>query len=166
MKIIIIKKNILRVILLILLIGTFSIIFGFSSQNAEESGGLSSKITRIILSKINNGEILKQEHIVKRMEKIVRKIAHFSIYTIVGILIMAFVSTYSIKELDRIAISLISGIIYAYSDEIHQIFVAGRSGQITDIILDSMGVLFGNLLMLVLLKIYRKVSTKLHKQID
>ena len=39
--------------------------------------------------------------------------------------------------------SLAIGVIYAVSDEIHQYFVPGRSMQISDIVIDSFGVLSG-----------------------
>ena len=39
------KLNIIRGIIIILLIGTFYVIFGFSSQNGSESSGISKKIT-------------------------------------------------------------------------------------------------------------------------
>ena len=40
-----------------------------------------------------------------------------------------------------------AGTFYAGTDEFHQLFVPGRSGQITDVILDSCGVLTGVLVM-------------------
>lgn len=137
------KINFLRIILLILLLGTFYIIFGFSSQNGEKSGELSSNITKFILEKMNYDDIQNQEEIFKKTEIVIRKIAHFSIYTLVGLLLMSFVSTYKLKQNIRIIISLCIGILYATSDEIHQLFIPGRSGQITDVMIDTMGVLLG-----------------------
>ncbi len=80
------KKNIVRVFLIILLFATFSIIFGFSSQDNEQSGGLSQGITKTITNQIKSiQEKSEQEKskIVDRIESIIRKIAHFSIYTVV-----------------------------------------------------------------------------------
>ncbi len=80
------KKNILRVFLIILLFATFSIIFGFSSQNKEQSGGLSQSITEVITNQIKFIQDKSEQDklkIVDRIESIIRKIAHFSIYTIV-----------------------------------------------------------------------------------
>ncbi len=150
------KLNFLRSILLIILLGTFLIIFGFSSQDAEESGGLSSNIAKLLLKQVYHDDIEDKEEILERTEKVIRKIAHFSIYTLVGFLLMSFVSTYQLKENKRIIISLSVGVLYAASDEIHQLFIPGRSGQITDVILDSMGVLLGILVVLTVLEIYQK----------
>ena len=126
------KINLLRIVLLILLFGTFYIIFGFSSQDGEESGGISSRVTEFILEKSNtykNIEENRQDEIFERTEKIIRKIAHLSIYALVGSLLMGLVSTFKLKEKTRILISLILGVLYAASDEIHQLFSPGRSAQ-------------------------------------
>lgn len=152
------KKNFLRAILLILLLGTLFLIFGFSSQDAEESGGLSSSIAKFILKQVNHDEIEDRQAILERTESVIRKIAHFSIYTLVGLLLMSFVSTYNLKENKRIMISLGIGALYATSDEIHQLFVPGRSGQVSDVILDSMGVLLGILIVLTALELYKKIK--------
>jgi len=81
-----IRINILRIILVILLIGTFSIIFGFSSQDSKESSSLSRKVTEILTSKIdkiNQKPEQEREQILYKIEHVIRKIAHFSIYTVV-----------------------------------------------------------------------------------
>lgn len=153
------KKNILRIILILLLLGTFYIIFGFSSQDGEKSGSLSRRITEKIatlIPQIQKENEIEKENIMNTMESIIRKMAHFSIYTVVGLLLMALVSTYNIKEKNRLIISLTTGIIYATSDEIHQSFVPGRSPMITDIVIDTMGVILGILLIILGKKIIKK----------
>lgn len=96
------KIKIIRVILIALLLCTFGIIFGFSSQNSTKSSGISRKITIKITSNIksiqekNETEKAQIHH---NVEHIIRKIAHFSIYTVVGLLLMLLCKTYNIKEL-------------------------------------------------------------------
>ena len=161
------KKNIERIILLILLLGTMTIIFGFSSQDGKESGNISKKITEQIVERIPQIQEKEQEEkeiIINRIEKVIRKIAHFFFYFVVGILVMAFISTYQIKEKNRIIISTIIGIIYACSDEIHQSLVPGRSPMITDVMIDAMGVVLGILLVMlgkVIIKNFQKKSTEM-----
>jgi len=153
------KKNILRIILILLLFGTFYLIFNFSSQNSEESGGKSRQITEVVTKNVKDIQDLSKSEKIKvlyRIESIIRKIAHFSIYSFVGILVMAFLSTYNISENKRIIFSLLIGVLYASTDEFHQRFVPGRSGELTDIFLDSLGVLFGCLIILLILKIIDK----------
>lgn len=153
------KKNILRIILILLLLGTFYIIFGFSSQDGEKSGSISRRITEKIatfIPQIQKENEIEKENIMNTMERIIRKMAHFSIYTVVGLLLMSLVSTYNIKEKNRLIITLTTGIIYASSDEIHQSFVPGRSPMITDIVIDTMGVILGILLIILGKKIIKK----------
>lgn len=153
------KKNILRIILILLLLGTFYIIFGFSSQDGEKSGSISRRITEKIatlIPQIQKENEIEKENIMNTMERIIRKMAHFSIYTVVGLLLMSLVSTYNIKEKNRLIITLTTGIIYASSDEIHQSFVPGRSPMITDVVIDTMGVILGILLIILGKKIIKK----------
>ena len=161
------QKNVLRGILIVLLLCTFYIIFGFSSQNGEESGGISKRITNFILeksSKYNNLEQTKKEEVSKRTERIIRKIAHFSIYTLVGFLLMALFSTYeNIKRKYQIYISAIIGILYAISDEIHQSFTPGRGPKITDVFIDSLGVFFGMAVILLIVEIINRKNKICHK---
>ena len=161
------QKNVLRGILIVLLLCTFYIIFGFSSQDGEKSGGISKKITEFILeksSKYNSLEQTKKEEVSKRTERIIRKIAHFSIYTLVGFLLMALFSTYeNIKRKYQIYISAIMGILYAIFDEIHQSFTPGRGPKITDVFIDSLGVFFGMAVILLIIEILNRKNKKCHK---
>ena len=152
-----INTNIKRAILIILLILTFFQIFRFSNQNGEKSSGISRKITTAVtknVKKIQELDKNKQEEVLGKIEKVIRKLAHFSIYMVVGILMMLLMNTYKIKQFDRIAISLITGIVYASSDEIHQFFIPGRSAMITDVMIDTLGVAVGIVLI--------KIITKMH----
>ena len=147
------KKIILRTILLILIILTCLIIFEFSGQNANDSKKVSGKITEKIVSIFYNVKLDKN-----RVESIVRKIAHYFIYTLLGFEIMLFISTFKIKEFDRISFSLIGGMIYAMLDEIHQAFIPGRGALITDVMLDSLGVMTGIFICLLIIKLYKSLK--------
>ena len=77
------KKQIiiLRIILIILLVIVFINIFGFSSQDSEESGNLSRTITVSITKNIKEIQELKSDEkneIFDTIEKVIRKLAHFS----------------------------------------------------------------------------------------
>lgn len=155
------KINILRTILIIMLLGIFWTIFGFSNQNGEESGGLSRKITIIITKNIESIQNMKEEekeNKMKQIEHFVRKLAHFSLYTIVGFLTMSLISTYNLKKSKKIAISQIIGSTYAITDEIHQSFIPGRAASIKDVGIDSLGVIFGVLIVVILAKIVKKLK--------
>ena len=160
------KINILRSILIILLLCTFFIIFGFSSQNGEQSGGISRKITEVILEKSNRYNNLKKEEkepILHRTESIIRKMAHFSIYAVIGILLMGLLCTYKIKNKWKIVITIGIGMLYAISDEFHQSFSPGRTPKITDVYIDTLGVFLGVLLILLIVKIHDKY---IHRKLE
>lgn len=160
------KINILRAVLIVMLLGTFYIIFGFSSQNAEESSSVSRQITENVtkdIKKIQAMEKSKKEQVLSEIEHIIRKIAHFSLYTVVGILIMSLMSTYNIKQKTRYKASLSTGIIYAISDEIHQSFTPGRSPMVGDVFIDTCGVIFGIIIVKTCMGIITKVKNKKEK---
>lgn len=166
------KLNIIRTILITLLLCTFYLIFGFSSQNSTQSSGISRKITNIItanIKSIQEKDDKAKEEILYKIEHIIRKIAHFSIYTVVGLLLMLLCKTYKIREFDRVSISLIIGIIYASSDEIHQAFVPGRGPMLTNVLIDTSGVVTGIILVIGIFKMYKiitnnpKIMTKMTK---
>ena len=150
------KLYFIRLVLVILLLETFYIIFGFSNQNGDESKGVSRKVSEKIIQitdKNNNKDdkVLK----VKKIEPIIRKLAHFSLYTIVGILLMSLVSTYNLSKKNKFIICMCLGCLYACSDEIHQTFVKGRSGQVLDVLIDTLGVFIGALIINYCFNLYR-----------
>lgn len=146
------KKNILRIIFLILIILNSLIIFGFSSQHGEESGNLS----KMVITKIADILKVKEEnrtYFLSLGEKVIRKLAHFSIYTLLGIWSFAFIYTFKMKMQYQVTITTIWGFLYASTDEFHQMFSNGRTASINDVIIDTLGVIFGLLIVLLILKI-------------
>lgn len=141
------KKEITRLIFFILTISTFVTIFIFSNQNGEESGETSRGFTKMIIDVLPITKNLEEERKVELIEKTqtcIRKLAHFSIYTVAGINLMGFINTYErLNQKNKIALVLLIGIAYAISDEFHQMFTGGRTPAIGDVFIDSMGILFG-----------------------
>lgn len=159
-KVFINKINILRIILIILLFFTFTRIFCFSNQNGTQSSGVSKKVTEMItknIKKVQNMQQNEKENFILQTEKIIRKLAHFSIYTILGLLMMSLMSTYDLKQNKRICISFGVGVLYAISDEIHQYFVPGRAARIIDVLIDSAGICVGVSIVVVILKIVKRI---------
>lgn len=136
---------------LILLILLMIVIFCFSSQTAVESTVTSSRTCRLIAEKIfsnfNTYDEAFQEKIVSGMAYIVRKTAHFAEYALMGFLWYLLLR----KKKLNILLSVSGTALYAASDELHQKFVAGRSGQLSDVLLDTCGGCFGVLVAFVLL---------------
>lgn len=153
------KTNILRIIFLILIIINSLIIFGFSSQNGEESSNLS----KMIITKIANILNVKEENktiFLDLGEKVIRKLAHFSIYTLLGIWSISFLYTFNIKLKYQVIITSVWGFLYALTDEFHQMFSNGRHASINDVIIDTIGVIFGLLLVLLIFKVKEIIINK------
>lgn len=140
-----------KIITLILIIAWMTLVFYFSNQIADDSSKLSGGITRAILDffHILEGKTIEEQAMI---ETVVRKLAHFSIYTLGGILILLHVNLYKIKANKKVIITWLLGTIYAITDEIHQLFVPGRSGEIRDVCIDSLGIITGILIILIIFK--------------
>lgn len=154
-----------RKILLILIISVCILIFGFSNQEADESSNTSGGIINIILN-INpltkNLDEYRKNDLAESMQYIVRKGAHFTIYTVLGILLMLYLNTYELElEFEnKTLISFALGVTYSITDEVHQHFVPGRSCEFKDVCIDGSGVLFGILLVSIILLIYNKTKKR------
>lgn len=150
------KKNLIfkRVLFLILLAIAFYVIFIFSAQAGEVSGSLSQKVTEFIvklISKIKTMDITMQLKWIEKLHPIIRKLAHFGVYTVVGFSVMGFMCTFDMKNIFKLLISFSVGVTYAVSDEVHQYFIPGRNASIIDVGIDSLGVLTGIFILITLI---------------
>ncbi len=138
------KKKIIKG--LVVLLCMFSIFF-FSTDNSVESTNKSNRvileITNLFHKDLNHKE--KQE-IIDTFFVPVRKMAHYTIYFILGISLVSFLREFSIPIRRLILLSIFLAFLYACSDEVHQLFVPGRSGQFSDVLLDTFGASCGVLL--------------------
>ena len=150
----------MRKIKLCLIILWMIVIFMFSNQKAVESSKLSDglilKSVRII-EKINHKQY-SDEEILKRFIYPVRKLAHVTIYFILGFLVYLYIKDLKIDN--KIIISILICVLYATSDEIHQLFILGRSGEVKDVLIDTLGSVLG-ILFLKILKSNKKIKNYL-----
>jgi VanZ family protein len=112
------------------------LIFYMSSKNAAESSNQS-----LFLADLFN-RLLKQlfgPHALALSEDVVRKTAHFSEYLVLGcLLFMGFLDK---SKLARSILSVfIAGLLFAVSDEVHQLFVPGRTLRPFDVLVDMAGI--------------------------
>lgn len=153
------RNIIIRILTFMLTITVCITIFKFSSEDSGKSTGTSDFVIDCI---INNNPFTKdldnvqKEEIKENIKMPIRKLAHFSIYTLLGITVMIHICTYEIDKYKKIGCSLIIGMLYAISDEIHQLFVPGRSGQVRDVIIDTFGVIFGICIILLIQNLVKK----------
>jgi len=124
-----------------------------SSQNSVESTKVSFGIIERF-SEIFN--ISADNKTLKYAEKILRKSAHFGLYTVLGGCIMLTVSVVKKPGFKYILLSVVLSCIYAVTDEYHQTFVNGRSGELRDVLIDTGGALLGTLIIYLILKLKKR----------
>ena len=134
---------------LLLIIIWMILIFILSACNATESSYQSNIIVNFI-SRLFNIENIDM------LTFIIRKLAHFIEYLILGIL----VSNYLIDYHKKIYLNIIICNIYSISDEIHQLFVDGRSCEIRDIIIDTLASITGIMLFYLSIKLIKGSTQK------
>lgn len=124
-------------------------IFSMSHMNATSSSGLSNDVGLLIGNLLVPGfrEMLESEQVLyaEGIQFLVRKAAHMCEYMVLGVLVSRFVCNVWSRWYTKYwsVTAFVMGMLYAVSDEIHQLFIPGRSGQITDVLIDSTGVLIG-----------------------
>ncbi len=147
----------------------FVLIFVFSSFDATDSSAQSSTIVKFIkknifpdLSKLKNKTDVRIVN--DTIAFIIRKGAHMTVYMLLGF--FSFASLWFIKNKKGRYFSAIAvSAIYAISDEIHQMYVPGRSCEFRDVCIDTCGAAFGAVicLVIVLLTELRRVRAELEQ---
>lgn len=142
-------------------IAWMTVIFLFSAQTADNSTQTSS-LPAEILARLFNPAIDQCSEAYKNMlldrcQFVVRKLAHFSVYTVLGML------TYNaLRGFEKLSFRLsllfsaLLCLLYAVSDEFHQYFVPGRSCQLRDVSIDFSGAVFGIALSVLIIKLTGK----------
>lgn len=119
-----------------------ALIFNMSSQVAEESNRVSTGITEVIIKNI--GRVAPNIKIdMGKLNHIIRKNAHFFTYFVLGILVLNAFRRSGVIGYRSLVLALLICTLYAISDEVHQLFVPGRGGQVQDVIIDSLGAAAG-----------------------
>ena len=153
-----------KTIFAVLLVLWMGFIFSMSCENAEESSNTSGQTIKVVLSTVPEFEKQPEEvkvNIIEELQFIVRKSAHFIGYMILGILASGLILQYeNINK--KYPLAFLICVIYAISDEIHQLFVPGRAGQVRDVLIDSAGSFLGIILVMAFVKILIKFNKK-HK---
>ena len=116
-----------------------------SVQSAQESESVLDFVTVIL--KLFGIEPNLSDHII-------RKLAHFTEYTVLGAMLC---SCDRIKPIKFVPYTVSIGLFTCFIDETIQLGVEGRSGQVSDMWIDFFGVLLGTAVMLVAFWIYRKI---------
>lgn len=142
-----------RIIISLILIAIWMlVIFLMSSEVAGTSSARSDEIVRTIQS-------IGVSAPADLLTFLVRKAAHISAYFILGILLFNLLKEYGLGVKKMIFISIGIAMLYACTDEIHQMFVPGRSGEVRDVLIDTAGAAAG-------VCIYATAARRLYKKYD
>lgn len=145
------KKHYLLGVVLLWMI----LIYYFSQQTVFESIRLSRVVTMVftnILDTFFPDFVFEVEYI----HHIVRKLAHFTIYLILGVLVSYLLNIGKVKEWKIIILAVICCLLFAISDETLQLFIYGRGAQLTDVLIDIAGASLG----IIIVYISRKTLNK------
>ena len=137
-------KKILKIILVIICLVS---IFMFSSDTGDSS---STKSDGIIIKTFEflKGRRLKyfeKEKYIDTYVVFIRKSAHFFIYFLLGVLVLSLLKEYKSFTFLLVIYATLFVFLYACSDEVHQLFVTGRSGEFLDVLLDLLGGFVGSI---------------------
>ena len=151
-----------RVVFTLALVGCVAFIFSNSMAVASVSSHSSGRVLTLL-----QGVLRRLGHpgmAARLTQHIVRKLAHFCEYTLEGFLLMLCMRVYSRHPLRHVSVPLLGGVLTALADETIQLCSPGRSSQVTDVWLDSVGVLAGIFAALILMMLCRRLFHHRNKE--
>lgn len=107
---------------------------------SNQSGGSSTSESNIFVDFIYNIIHVNKDILII----IIRKSAHIFEYFILFLLMYNYIRCFDIKS--KFKLSIILCILYSIFDEVHQLFIEGRSGEVLDIFVDTIGIFLGYIL--------------------
>ena len=118
------------------------VIFYFSHQPGDVSGETSGRIVEMISGAVTT--VLPFVDIPEEgLHFVIRKGAHFSIYAVLGLLSFNAFLQSGVRGKKALFFAWLLATAYAGVDEYHQTFIPGRSGEVTDVMIDSAGAITG-----------------------
>ncbi len=139
-------------------------IFMFSAQDGNESGSLSAKVALWVAENFVSGfssmDPVEQLKLIDNMAWPIRKTAHATEYGCLAIsLVITCWQIHSMKTdvtpskkplalrvLIICLLAFVIAVLYACTDEIHQLSIDGRAGQVADVLVDASGAIIGSVL--------------------
>ncbi len=118
-------------------------IFAFSAQTAEESQQVSDSFLASLVGRLLDALLPRLSE--KGMEFDIRKYAHMAEFMALGLASFLYLSEYGRwrRDLRAAFLALAGSVLYACTDEVHQLFVPGRACRASDVLLDSAGIAAG-----------------------
>lgn len=148
----------------ILLVLWMAVIFCFSSQPAEESSEVSGSVAYRLVSladRLWEGDFTEQQRLIyaEFIDYPVRKAAHMAEFAVLAVLACAFMSSLGRPGRWRYLWAAVFTALYAATDEVHQLFVPGRAGRVTDVCIDTLGAVIGLFFLFLCRLVYRRWKT-------
>ena len=127
-----------KIIYLICIILCLITIFMLSSEDSKESNNTSKEIINKSVNTYENvtNKDVDNKKVVKTLNYPVRKLAHYTIYLILGIFVYLYMSTTKVDN--KVIISIVFCLMCAIFDETHQMFT-GRTSKALDVLIDTLG---------------------------
>ena len=153
------QKNWIRLVPWLLVLLWMGVIFYFSQENGEQSAGTSERVICFLLTRFDPGFLdltAKEQTLrIRAWSTVVRKMAHFTLFGVMGLLSFgAFSVVLPPRRAFWAALGL--GMLQGILDEVHQLFVPGRACEIRDMAIDTAGVALGVLVMLLLFSLVKR----------
>lgn len=134
-------------ICLVLAVCWMSVIFAFSARNADlstqDSMSIGILFGKLIVPSFADMDSNMQVSFADMVDHPIRKMAHATEYAVLGFLLVGSYADRQKKWGRMLGVPILAGSLYAVSDELHQLFVPGRSCELTDMLIDSSGVVAG-----------------------
>ncbi len=145
------------------------IIFSFSSKPADSSNESSMEVADDILSVYENTANVELDaeqryQALEVMNHIVRKSSHFCEYALLAVTLAFHFYIHALRGMRLLLLSVSMSAAYAATDEFHQTFIPGRSGQFRDVLIDTSGAAAGMLFFFIILMIYHFYSGRKHSR--
>lgn len=152
-----------KILLWLLVIIWLVIIFLFSGMDSESSNNKSEKtINKVVETTLETTNSLgitnkhpsntKLNNFVMKINIPLRKCMHAFVYFVLSLIVLNALSAVNIKSYKSYVICIVICFLYAIFDEYHQTFIDGRTGQITDSLIDT----FGSIIGIILYHLYKK----------
>lgn len=144
------------------------VIFLFSAADAEKSDRQSDEVI------IKTAETIKQEKLTPKEKEtliskyivLVRKSAHFFLYFVLAILVYILMHDMYGTTLKTFLLTLIICLIYAISDEIHQLFSDGRTAKTIDVLIDCSGSILAESILTIIYLMMNKIKKTKRKELS
>lgn len=178
------RRRVFLILMLLWMAGIFAFSSRSGSESSEDSYFVGTLVGDIFVPGFDEWTMQRQQEFAEAIDHPVRKTAHAAEYAVLALLAAGVcipedmsgrekrtipagsgscglgkhgsVKKSEAKSCGRLTVSWAIAAAYAATDEFHQLFVPGRSGQVSDVILDSAGALAG----LLILALVRKIMSR------